>query len=98
MYASAQWHFSGMFKCSYCKNGWLPVALLSKWLYSSLRKGNSLNADVFTVNTPTRHKECVHSRQNNMNKMSHPKKKSSGQRGGISTFILHDKFNNKATV
>ncbi len=63
--------FSGMCKCSYCKNGWLPVALLSKWLYSSLRKENSLNADVFTLNTPTRHKVCVHSRQSNRSKISH---------------------------
>jgi len=59
MLASVKLHFSGMFKCSYCKNGWLPVALLSKWLYSAVRKGNSLNADVFTQNIPMRQKECA---------------------------------------
>jgi len=64
--------FSGMFKSSYCTNGWLPVALLSKWLYSSLRKKNSLKADVLTQNTPTRYNECVHSRQSNRSNISHP--------------------------
>lgn len=70
MHASVKWHFSGMFKCSYCKNGWLPVALLSKWLYSAVRKGNSLNADVFNLNTPMRHKVCAQQTEKHENYLS----------------------------